>query len=217
MSVIRARDDQAKHSRRHQLLDAAAARLDAAGYAATTMAEIAAAAGLAKGTTYLYFRSKEALFLELLLEALEEWEAAARAHLTGPATRDATGLTAALAGTLAERHRLVRLLALLAPVLEPGAGTATAERFRVRRADRLAPLAAKLEAALPALGSGGGEETISRLLALAAGFSGGLEPRAGSDETLHGATPGRSFAAELSSSLELLFRAAAMPPRPPAP
>ena len=66
MTTRRARDTAAKLSRRRQLLEAAAACLDAAGYAATTMSEIAIAAGLAKGTTYLYFRSKEELFLELV-------------------------------------------------------------------------------------------------------------------------------------------------------
>lgn len=217
MTGQRARDDHARLGRRRQLLDAAAGRFDAAGYAATTMAEVATEAGLAKGTTYLYFRSKEELFLELLLEALEEWEAAARAHLTGAAAPDAAGLALALAGTLAERPRLVRLLALTASVLEPGAGAATAERFRVRQEERLEVLAARLEGAYPALGAGGGSATIARLLALAAGFSRSLEFRASPNEAMREATHGRSFAAELSSALELLFRAASTPPRPPAP
>ncbi len=217
MTLQRARDDHAKLGRRRQLLDAAAGRFDAAGYAATTMAEIATAAGLAKGTTYLYFRSKEELFLELLLEALEEWVAVASARTAGPGSTDERGLATALAGALAERPRLVRLLALRAPVLEPGAGAATAERFRVRREERLEVLAARLEGAYPALGAGGGSVTISRLLALAAGLSGSLELRAGPNEATREATRGRSFAAELSSSLELFFRAASMPPRPPAP
>ena len=55
MTLMRARDAATKATRRRQLLAAAVARLDAAGYAAITMAEVAAAAGLAKGTTYLAF------------------------------------------------------------------------------------------------------------------------------------------------------------------
>src|SRR5690348_8330446 len=41
-----------------QILDAAAEVLLSKGLNATTVDEIAAAAGLAKGTTYLYFKSK---------------------------------------------------------------------------------------------------------------------------------------------------------------
>ena len=44
------------------------------GYHATTMADVAAQAGVSKGTPYLYFDSKEALFLALH----EEWDCGAR-------------------------------------------------------------------------------------------------------------------------------------------
>lgn len=47
--------------RRRQILDAARHRLEHYGYEKTTMAEIAADAGVAVGTLYLYFRNKDAL------------------------------------------------------------------------------------------------------------------------------------------------------------
>lgn len=47
--------------RRHQILEAARHRLEHYGYEKTTMAEIAADAGIAVGTLYLYFRNKEDL------------------------------------------------------------------------------------------------------------------------------------------------------------
>ncbi|MBR0553395.1 TetR/AcrR family transcriptional regulator [Stakelama marina] len=51
--------------RRRVILRAATEVFAARGYRAATMEEIAAAAGVAKGTLYLYFPSKEALFFAL--------------------------------------------------------------------------------------------------------------------------------------------------------
>jgi len=49
--------------RRDEILDAAAKVFARKGFARTKVEEIANALGVAKGTIYLYFRSKEALFL----------------------------------------------------------------------------------------------------------------------------------------------------------
>ena len=57
-------------ARRDQIITAGLACFARAGYHATTMADVAAQAGVSKGTPYLYFDSKEALFLELH----EQWD-----------------------------------------------------------------------------------------------------------------------------------------------
>lgn len=62
--------EQARAARRHQIIAAALACFARAGYHATTMADVAAQAGVSKGTPYLYFQSKEALFIALH----EEWD-----------------------------------------------------------------------------------------------------------------------------------------------
>jgi TetR/AcrR family transcriptional regulator, transcriptional repressor of aconitase len=61
--------EAARVARRGQIIAAALACFARAGYHATTMADIAEQAGVSKGTPYLYFDSKEALFLALH----EEW------------------------------------------------------------------------------------------------------------------------------------------------
>lgn len=59
-----------KRARRRQaILDAALAVFAEEGYANARLDEIAARAGVAKGTLYLYFRDKEGLFEELLRSA----------------------------------------------------------------------------------------------------------------------------------------------------
>ena len=62
-----------KEARPHELLDAAMALFVEKGFAATRSEEVAARAGVSKGTLYLYFPSKEDLF-----------KAVIRTHLTAP-------------------------------------------------------------------------------------------------------------------------------------
>ena len=84
----RARSEEAKDTRRQALLDAALNEFFERGFAAARMDDIARRAGLSKGTLYLYFDSKEALFASLIevfaLPNVEQLEAAA-ATATGAA------------------------------------------------------------------------------------------------------------------------------------
>jgi AcrR family transcriptional regulator len=62
--------EAARAARRDQVLAAALACFARGGYHATTMSDVATEAGVSKGTPYLYFPSKEALFLALY----EQWD-----------------------------------------------------------------------------------------------------------------------------------------------
>ena len=66
--MSRARSVEAKLARREQILSAAVELLAHERYEQLTMASVARAAGLAKGTPYLYWRTKEELFLAALQE-----------------------------------------------------------------------------------------------------------------------------------------------------
>ncbi|MBD3728474.1 MAG: TetR/AcrR family transcriptional regulator [Sphingomonadales bacterium] len=61
-----------RDARRRAILDAAATTFAQRGYRNTTMDEIAAAAGLAKGTLYLSYKSKEELFFALFEDFADE-------------------------------------------------------------------------------------------------------------------------------------------------
>ena len=64
--VRRARNDEARGSRVQAILDAALDEFSEKGFAAARLDDVAARAGVAKGTIYLYFASKEALFEGLI-------------------------------------------------------------------------------------------------------------------------------------------------------
>jgi TetR/AcrR family transcriptional regulator, repressor for uid operon len=65
--------EAARAARRDQIIAAGLACFARSGYHATTMADVAAQAGVSKGTPYLYFDSKQALFLALH----EQWDCGA--------------------------------------------------------------------------------------------------------------------------------------------
>ena len=70
---LRARKEEDKLARREAILGVAARSLGRRQYARVTMAEIAERCGLAKGTLYLYFSTKEELFLAALEVEVAAW------------------------------------------------------------------------------------------------------------------------------------------------
>ena len=62
----RRRNGENASDRREAILAAALDEFSARGFAAARLDDVARRAGVAKGTIYLYFRDKEALFQELV-------------------------------------------------------------------------------------------------------------------------------------------------------
>jgi AcrR family transcriptional regulator len=96
--------DEARTARRDQIIAAAAECFARAGYHVTTMADIAEAAGVSKGTPYLYFPGKEALFIALYVEwdcGLAARVDAAIGELAEPARRSPATVLAAVASAIA--------------------------------------------------------------------------------------------------------------------
>ncbi len=66
------RRERAKQAKQAAILEAARNLFNERGFQAACMEDIAERAGLAKGTVYLYFRGKEALFNRLCEQTLQE-------------------------------------------------------------------------------------------------------------------------------------------------
>ncbi|MET8701901.1 helix-turn-helix domain-containing protein [Kitasatospora sp. NPDC004723] len=64
--------EEARRERAERILDAAAELMLRHGYKRVTMEDVARAAGVGKGTVYLHWRTKEALFRALLLRESEQ-------------------------------------------------------------------------------------------------------------------------------------------------
>lgn len=99
----RARSAEQKELRRLAVLKAAEAYFHEVGYEAFSMAQLAKKTGVAKGTLYLYFNSREELFLTLYEQSLIRWSqvfiANLSASMTSKAYAQALYLTAIADGT----------------------------------------------------------------------------------------------------------------------
>src|SRR4051812_44823705 len=71
-----------KDARAAEILDAALASFAQKGFAATRLDDIAARAGITKGTIYLYFDSKQALFEALARQSIGQQIEQVRAQLS---------------------------------------------------------------------------------------------------------------------------------------
>lgn len=82
-AALEDRRKRRRQDRRELILRVARGVFLAKGYPATTMDEIAEAAGLSVGAVYLYFRNKPVLYLSLLELALQKQERAIRRAVQG--------------------------------------------------------------------------------------------------------------------------------------
>jgi TetR/AcrR family transcriptional regulator len=171
MGQLRARSEEAKAGRRLQILADAAAACAATGYDGLTVADVAERAGLAKGTIFRYFPTKEDLGRALAGEHVARWgdDLDRRlARLPGPPS--ATAAARLLVESLAGRRDLLALtargLAPAGPIDEATAGHA-------------------LERALPYVGPGGGARLMRTALAAAAGLRATLADDAALPGELH--------------------------------
>ncbi len=73
-----------QNERRIEILRAAQKVFDRHGYAATTVEQVATAAGVAKGSLYNYFKSKHDLFVQVFTEVIAREEQATDRLITEP-------------------------------------------------------------------------------------------------------------------------------------
>jgi AcrR family transcriptional regulator len=160
-----------KESRRQTLL-AAAHRLYRERHALPPVADIAAAAGLAKGTVYLYFRTKEEIFVALLEDSFTHLFAALEPLL------DALPQGAAAADVFAERFAalaaasgdLLPLAALANGVLEQNLPVEPMRRFKAALARGWTAAGARLEASAGLAPAGSGTTLLLHTYGLTLGL-----------------------------------------------
>jgi AcrR family transcriptional regulator len=173
----RARSDTDKQQRREHILDSALELWEEHTFASFAMAEAAARSGLAKGTLYLYFRTKEELFLAMLERLLEAWFADLDAGLAEGAGAWGAGQGAALiCATLERRAALTRLLPIASSVLEHNIPPAAARAYKERLLAWAARSGALLERRMPFLPPGDGTWLLLQIYALVVGLGQMADP-----------------------------------------
>jgi AcrR family transcriptional regulator len=164
----RARTDAEKAERRMQILSAALDAFEGSGgEPVATVADLARRAGLAKGTVYLYFSTKEEIFLALLEEQVHAWLARFESNL-GPAP-GAPHACDVFCQQACESPSLLRLASLANPILERNLDAAAASRFRRSLAGRFAEVGTRVGRTLH-LADGEGASLLHRSFALLLGL-----------------------------------------------
>lgn len=164
-----------KASRRQQLLDAAYTLSQRTPYDLLTVAQIAEQAGLAKGTVYLYFKSKEELFLglteRLLARWLDELDQFLRQVANQPENKAlrAAIIAQQMADTLAAAPLLLNLLGMVHTILEAKSEYDAVLAFKRFLYERLVRSGALLETYLFGSVTGAGVQAFIELHALAIG------------------------------------------------
>lgn len=164
------RPDQ-KEVRRRAILAGAAGLFSECRYADLRMADLARELGLAKGTLYLYFSTKEALFLAVLKDEMGAWFRGAAERLEQADEGDIPGVAAALVDEMLLHPRLPRLQALVHGILEQNVPPAEALGYARFLHEGVTQVGGLLERTLPGLEAGRGTTFLLRFYALVIGVS----------------------------------------------
>ncbi len=168
---MRARSDEQKSLRRQLLLDVATGLLNRTSYNEINMSTIAKAAGLAKGTIYLYFRSKEELFLAIFEDQLKGWFTEINAGLKGASPKgDIRNIVNLFCKSLLKRPMLTQLLPILHTILEQNIQYDVALRFKRNLLEIVLQTGEMIESNLLFLKAGEGVFVCLRVYAIILGI-----------------------------------------------
>jgi AcrR family transcriptional regulator len=167
----RARHDSQKQERRDAILDSAWKIFQRSSYEAVTMESVARETGLAKGTLFLYFHTKEELFLAVTAQQLSDWFSAVNEKLAQLSEKTPPSeIVALLADSLRERAGFTRLLAILSTVLEQNVTFESALEFKRLLLGLMLNTGAELERCLPSLQKGKGAHLLLQCQAVVVGL-----------------------------------------------
>lgn len=168
--IKRATSDKEKQQREQMIIDAAQQLLMEKSYHSINMNEIARTANLAKGTVYLYFQTKEELFLTLFERQFGVWldtvEADLRALDANARKSDVVGI---LVHRTAENRQLIRLSALTNIIFEHNISYDKAREYKYWLAERVNHLGQVLDQVL-GLASPQGFHVLYRLYVFVIGL-----------------------------------------------
>ncbi len=171
MKKQRATNSEDKLAKRQIILTAALQIFKRTSYNEVTMSAIADKTKLAKGTLFLYFPTKEELFLALMEAQLIEWFDAVDAELDMlKGQSPISEISSLIANSLKERGEFTRLLAIHSTILEQNVSYESIFKHKQIIMQRLAGTGSRLEKSLSFLQAGQGAHFILQCQALVVGL-----------------------------------------------
>jgi AcrR family transcriptional regulator len=195
--VIRQRAIQAeaKQERHHAILDAAERLLSRSKDRMANVAEVADEAGLAKGTVYLYFPSKEELLLAVHERNIDGFFRALIARLDSERAVTIDDMLALTHEHMVEPPLFLPLAARCFGMMGQGVPPEAALAFKQRMAQRLQTAGAGLERHFPDLAEGAGVALLRHSYALVIGLW-----------QMSGNSAGGGCAPDLADAIPVIFR-----------
>lgn len=177
MGELRATGPGEKEARRQQILASTGDLLSDWSFTDITMDRIADLVGLAKGTLYLYFRTKETLFLSLYEEHLSAWYSELETLAIRAGGRvEPSAAARVIASTLAARPILVQLHGLLHSTLSRNVDLESVLDFRRQQRRKISTLAPTLSRRIEGLSEVNALRFLIRLEAVVGGLSWAANP-----------------------------------------
>ena len=147
-------------ARKEEIINACAKLYEEKSFREITLKEIGAATTLTRTGIYLYFETKEEIFLALLAREYDAWSQEMREVMGKNETMDRGEVAAVLAGTLTGHPRLLRLLSMNLYEMEANSRTERLAEFKVSFGASLKTVDQMIEKYLPEMGTDGRQEFL---------------------------------------------------------
>lgn len=161
---------QEKTERRAAILQAAEDLLHANPGGGIAVEDLARRAGLAKGTVYLYFRTREEVLLQVHLARLHALFDALEASLAAPEVDAAYRAVRATLRYVRAHPEFLPLATTCRSMLEANASAQAALEYKLAIGKRLAAIGARIEALYPQMRAGEGMALLMSSFALMLGL-----------------------------------------------
>jgi AcrR family transcriptional regulator len=172
MGQSRATTKLERAARRDRILSAAAELLESWSADDVNIDRIANRAGIAKGTVYLYFRTREELFLEVFSRHRDLWLDALEADFAGAGDElDPINVGHLFVASLIQRPLLVQLYSRVGALCNGNISPQALRRLRVRQSSRVTRVARTLHRHMPRVTVTQAARWISRMESCVAGFA----------------------------------------------
>ncbi len=164
----RANDEMQKQVRRRVILESALSLFDEAGGHLSTVAAIAERSNIAKGTVYLYFKTREEIYLALLEEFLNGWFDVIEAlDISGTQVEDIVEKSCEF---IERRPVFMRLASIFNGILEKNIDVDVAYRFKSNLRDRVLSAGAFISQHVDGISGDAAVKLILRSFAMSIGL-----------------------------------------------
>ncbi len=156
----RAVNIEQKKERRRIILEAARALFVQSDLNEISMQEVAKKSGLAKGTLFFYFKTKEGLFLALAEQELSKWYESFNKYLLKCKTLGSKDIAAILDLMFQNNSMVVRFFSLMASKLERNIDYKTAYNFKKFLRNNIIKSGSLIEKCIPSFKQGDGAKYL---------------------------------------------------------